>query len=226
MFTGLVQDIGTLEQVRHGSGGATLRISSAFDVADLDLGESIAVSGVCLTVTGTWDGGFDADASPETMARSTLGELRPGARVHLERALRVGDRLGGHFVSGHVDATGRVTSSNRKGNSVVVRFAVDSSIDRYLVEKGSVCVDGVSLTINGVGSGWFELAIIPHTATATRLSDLRTGDRVNVEVDILGKYVESLLGAGTNLPANSKDREAEKSGISLEMLTAQGYVRK
>ncbi len=196
MFTGLVEDVGTLlEATDRGDGGRDLRIRpSRIEPAELTDGESVAVDGVCLTVSSRAEGVFSAVAGPETLRRTTLGRIREGAALHLERALRAGDRLGGHMVSGHVDAVAEIGARRDAGANLELEFLLPPGLCRYVVEKGSVAVDGISLTVNGVSDGGFSVALIPHTIDHTALSRKRVGDPVNVEVDVIGKYVERLLG--------------------------------
>jgi riboflavin synthase len=194
MFTGIVRDTGTVENRRLDDDGATFSIRTSLEVDDFEIGESIAVDGVCLTVTATEDDDiFEVDLSPETLDRTTLGEHDEGDPVHLERALRVGDRLGGHFVQGHVDGVGRVAEMRRDGDAWLLEIDVPDAWAPYLIEKGSIAVDGVSLTINGVEEGRFSVAIIPHTDDVTRVGSYDVGDEVNIEVDMLGKYVEQFV---------------------------------
>ena len=192
MFTGLVTEIGTLRQV-----GARLSIECAYE--SLELGESIAVSGVCLTVARIAPRGFEADASAETLSRTTLGQARVGSQVNLERALRPRDRLGGHLVSGHVDAVGTLRRTEAIAGARRLTFGLDRALARYVAEKGSITIDGVSLTVNGVSEpsvaeAWFHVAIIPHTETKTTLSAIEVGAPVNLEVDLVARYVARLAG--------------------------------
>lgn len=196
MFSGLVADVGTLRGVQRRGEGARLEVACALGAEPLAAGESISVQGVCLTVvTGSADG-FSADLSPETLARTTLGAMRGGAKVNLERALRLGDRLGGHLVLGHVDATAAVVAVRPSKEFRTARFGLPSALALEVAEKGSVAVNGVSLTVASVGQGWFEVALIPTTLGGTTLADLRPGDRVNLETDVLAKYVRRALGGG------------------------------
>lgn len=194
MFTGLVSDIGTVAERANVDEGATFWLRCGYDVDSLELGESIAVDGACLTVAELDDEGrFAVEASPETLARTTLGDRRAGDAVHLERALAVGDRLGGHFVTGHVDGIGTLRDRRRDENAWLLDFEAPGEVARYLVEKGSIAIDGVSLTINEVEGARFGVAIIPHTAEQTNLADYRPGRRVNLEADLIGKYVDKLV---------------------------------
>lgn len=198
MFTGLVSAIGALAErgSRGGSGsGARLRVRCALDGGPLELGESIAVSGCCLTVARIVGDGFEADASAETLARTTLGSLAEGAPLNLERALRAGDRMGGHLVTGHVDGVGSLAARRPVGESVAMTFAMPAPLARFVAEKGSIAVDGVSLTVNGVAGERFDVTIIPHTLGATNLGSLAVGAPVNLEVDLVARYVARLMEA-------------------------------
>jgi riboflavin synthase len=194
MFTGLVQEVGAVREVRRTASGAALWIDAPFD--DLVLGESVAVDGACLTVKESDARGFLADASTETLAKTTLGERRRGDRVHLERALRLGDRLGGHMVTGHVDGVGRMVQRSRVGDAEKVAFEVPADLAPYLAPKGSVAVDGVSLTVNGVQRTRFDVVLVPFTLTATTFAGRSLGSRVNIETDVLAKYVARLIRGG------------------------------
>ncbi len=191
-----------------------MTIQTGLDTASFELGESVAVNGVCLTVAAFGPARFEADASPETLKRSNLGRFKPGEPLNLERALRPVDRLGGHFVLGHVDGTGRVASVGTEGEFRVYRFDAGPSVTRYLVEKGSVAVDGISLTVNGCDDRSFSVAIIPHTLARTTLVRRTPGESVNLEVDILAKYVEKLLGGR---PASG--------GLTLDQLARSGFLK-
>jgi riboflavin synthase len=216
MFTGIIQDVGRLLRAEARGPGRRLTIATGLDASDFALGESIAVNGVCLTVAEASSGAgtFAADASPETLRRSNLGELRSGDAVNLERALRPVDRLGGHFVLGHVDATGCLSARKADGEFWTLSFSAPPTAMRYVVEKGSVAVDGVSLTVSALGDQGFSVAVIPHTLERTNLPSRRVGDRVNIEVDILGKYVERLLQ-----PAGKGE------GVTLELLARSGFLK-
>ncbi|MGZ6970838.1 MAG: riboflavin synthase [Thermoanaerobaculia bacterium] len=197
MFTGLVSAVARVVSLRSGAAGAVLAVERPPDFGDAAVGESIAVSGVCLTVVPPAAPGQPLffDVSPETLSRSALGGLAAGAGVNLERALRASDRLGGHIVAGHVDGTAEVLGIEKSGDSWTFRFSLPLPLARYAVEKGSIAVDGISLTVAALGEGSFDVAVIPHTFTATTLGMKKPGDRVNLEVDVLGKYVERLLAA-------------------------------
>ena len=198
MFTGIVEELGEVAGIEHRGDAARLTIRGA--ITDTSPGESISVNGVCLTVTDIADGTFTADVMGETLDRSGLGALTPGARVNLERSVRLADRLGGHLVQGHVDATGTVLSRTPSANWDQVRIGIPAKISRYVVEKGSIAVDGISLTVSALGDAdpktsgtWFEVCLIPETLNRTTLGASQPGDIVNLEVDVLAKYVEKLL---------------------------------
>lgn len=194
MFTGIVEETGTVRTTRPREGGVTFEIAAAVVLDDVELGASIAVNGCCLTVTAFDDGAFTCDAVIETLARTNLGVLAPGDRVNLERPLRVGDRLGGHLVQGHVDATGTVRARDpQPDGSVLIGFTAPPEVMRYVVHKGSVTVDGISLTVAAVATDGFTVAVIPHTLAVTTLGGRAPGDAVNLEADTVAKYVERLL---------------------------------
>lgn len=204
MFTGIIQGLGTVLERRPADGGAALTIAPDFALEESQEGESIAVDGVCLTARAMGERRFSADVSPETLRRSTLGQLRPGGRVNLERALRLTDRLGGHLVSGHVDCTGKVLARQPLGDFTLFTFSVEPRLERYMVEKGSIAVSGVSLTVNSCARGSCTVSVIPHTLQVTALGLLAVGDAVNIEVDLVGKYVEKLLAGRVPQPVEQK----------------------
>lgn len=200
MFTGIIEGVGTLaaREDRGGDARFTFEVGGLpFD--DVRLGESIAVNGVCLTVVEFDARSFQADASNETLALTTLGTLPAGAALNLERAMRPSDRLGGHLVSGHVDGVGRVLSIHDDARAQRWRFAAPAALLKYIAKKGSVCVDGVSLTVNEVDGEGFEVALIPHTVAHTRFAETGVGDAVNLEIDLVARYVERLLGRGDDM---------------------------
>lgn len=192
MFTGLIADLGSVKGIESDADGATLEISTAL-ADELAVGDSVAVNGVCLTATAIDDGAFRAQAMQETLRRSSLRRLRPGSRVNLELALRADGRLGGHIVQGHVDGTGTIGGLREEGFARVLEIDVDDELARYLVEKGSVALDGVSLTVSELRDGGFSVSLIPETLLRTNLGEAQVGDRVNIEADILAKHVERLL---------------------------------
>jgi riboflavin synthase len=193
MFTGIIQGLGTLFEKRPAGGGMIFGLEADFNLTDPEEGESIAVNGACLTARNIKGNRFYVDVSPESLRRTVLGTLQTGSRVNLERALRLNDRLGGHLVSGHVDAQGQVKERRSAGDFTLFTFTLDSALTRYVVEKGSITINGVSLTVNSCDRDRFSVSIIPHTLAVTSLGRLREGDQVNIEVDIIGKYVEKLL---------------------------------
>ena len=216
IFTGLIIEVGRVRRFDRRADGAYLAIEASKVLEGTRLGDSISINGVDLTVIEIGSDFFSADASLETLKRSTLGEFRAGRRVNLERALAVGERLGGHMVQGHVDGTGELVRVKEEGNAYRMRFGFALELGRYIAMKGSITVDGISLTVAGMGDDWFEVAIIPHTWRETILSELKNGDRVNLEVDVLAKYVERLLTKGEEAPAAA-------SKLTIEYLQERGY---
>jgi riboflavin synthase len=198
MFTGLVAAIGVLARRAERGPGARLAFRAQLDGGPLELGESIAIDGCCLSVASIQRDGFEADASAETLSRTTLGRAAPGSAVNLERALRAGDRMGGHLVTGHVDGVGELVARRPVGEAVAMTFAVPPPLAKFVAEKGSIAVSGVSLTVNAVGAGGrFDVTLIPITLAATNLGALSPGARVNLEVDLVARYVARLLEAGS-----------------------------
>ena len=206
MFTGLIEEIGQIVSVNRHEHLVDITIEAHTVFDDLSIGDSITINGACLSVTSIGDNAFTVQAVDETINRTTLGNLKRGSSVNLERALRVGDRLGGHLVQGHVDSTGRVTSVRKTGNNLLISIAADPGFERYIVEKGSITIDGISLTVTYVRGGEFGVSIIPHTTAVTTLQHARIGDRVNLETDILAKYVEKLLHTGGGLTINHLEK--------------------
>jgi riboflavin synthase len=193
MFTGIVREVGRVVATRGDGDGRRLEVAAPETAPDTAVGESISVNGCCLTAVAVADGRIAFDAVPETLARTGLGALEPGARVNLEPALRAGDPLGGHYVQGHVDGRGRVRAAQPEGEGRRVWIDVEPVLLRHVVEKGSIAVDGTSLTVAAVDNAGFAVALVPHTLTATTLADLNPGDEVNLEADVLAKYVEKLV---------------------------------
>jgi riboflavin synthase alpha subunit len=194
VFTGLIREIGTVESIDRDATGARIRVGASL-AAELRDGDSVAVTGACLTLAARADRAFEADVMNQTLSLTTLGDLEPGAAVNLEPALRAGEPLGGHFVQGHVDGTGEVLASSEDGFSRRIRVAVPAELGRYLVEHGSVAVDGVSLTVAALDDTGFEVMLIPHTLEVTNLGRLTRGRAVNIETDVIGKYVQRSLAA-------------------------------
>ncbi len=220
MFTGIIETMGTISAVRPAAAGSRMTIRTDLDLASTKIGDSIAVNGACLTAVEISAAGFAVDVSPETLTLSTLGNARSGTRVNLERAMRLSDRLDGHLVSGHIDGQGKMTYIKDLGGVLIVGFSVDETLGRYMIKKGSVAVDGISLTINTCGKDHFEVSIIPHTAKMTTIGIKKPGDAVNVETDIIGKYVEKFITGRAH-----GDRPDEKeSGIDMEMLAKTGFL--
>lgn len=195
MFTGIVEEVGRVQSIRREPANAVLTIAASKVLEDVHLGDSIAVCGVCLTVTSFTSSAFTADVMHETLNRSSLGALKPGSPVNLERAMPANGRFGGHIVSGHIDGTGRITRIRPDGNAIWYTVSATPSLLRYIVEKGSIAIDGISLTVAAVTGRDFSVSIIPHTQGQTTLSARRVGDTVNLETDCIGKYVEKLLGS-------------------------------
>lgn len=218
MFTGIIQAIGKIAVIETHSGDARVRIDTgALDMGDVRQGDSISVNGVCLTAVEQGTSGFTADVSNETLAHTTLGSLRAGDRVNLEKALTPSSRLGGHFVSGHVDGVGEVLERPREGRSVRFRMRAPAGLARYIAVKGSICVDGVSLTVNTVTGADFEFNAVPHSLQATILDDYRPGRRVNLEVDLIARYLERLLLG---------ERAAGEDGtLSHAFLAEHGFIK-
>ena len=215
MFTGIVEEMGVIRSIRRGACSAVLSIGAETVLSDLKIGDSVAVNGVCLTATTVDAGGFTADVMHETLNRSSLGALVPGNPVNLERAMAANGRFGGHMVAGHIDGTGTITARRQDDNAVWYTVSAAPSLLRYIVEKGSIAIDGISLTVASVAADRFSVSVIPHTAAVTVLGRKRPGDIVNLETDIIGKYVEKLLRPAADT--------APKGGISLEFLMENGF---
>ena len=218
MFTGLIEGKGKIKAISQVRGDRVLTIAPLFDLTGCRIGDSISVDGVCLTVTSLKEGHLKMDVSEETVSRSTMGQLRPGDEVNLERALRLTERLGGHLVSGHVDGMGKVLKKEQRQQSWVLRIGVDEALGRYMIEKGSVAVDGISLTINDCQDTYFEVNIIPQTAQKTTLLGKKVGDSVNIETDLIGKYVEKFL-----FKDKMSEQRKERSSINEDTLRKFGF---
>lgn len=221
MFTGLIEEVGTIQSVRHGARSCVLTIGCRTVLEGSQIGDSIAVNGVCLTVTSMGGSYYTADVMAETMNRSSLGQLSTGAKVNLERAMPANGRFGGHIVSGHIDGTGTVQSIEPDDNAVWYTIAAKADLLRYIVEKGSITIDGISLTVAYVDAHCFKVSIIPHTQQVTALHDRKVGDIVNLECDIIGKYVEKLMRPA---PAAEEQETKKESGITEDFLKKYGFL--
>ena len=218
MFTGIIEEIGTLKSVRHGHKSAVLEIKATKVLTDTKIGDSISVNGVCLTVTTLGTNSFTADAMPETLKRSNLGSLLPGHPLNLERAMQLGDRFGGHIVSGHVDGEGTILNFKEDDNAIWITIQAEPATLHYIVEKGSIAIDGISLTVASVEAETFKVSIIPHTRHETTLCIKVPGSRVNLECDIVAKYIERFSGFG-----QQASTENSSSKISMRFLEDNGY---
>lgn len=219
MFTGIIEGSGSIFEKRPAGGGMVFGIEAGFDLTEPEEGESIAVNGVCLTAREITGRRFLVDVSPESLDRTNLGKVAVGSTVNLERALQLSDRLGGHLVSGHVDAVAKIISRKPLGDFVLFTFEVPGGLGRYIIEKGSITIDGISLTVNSVDERTFSVSIIPHTLEITTLGSLGQGDQVNIEVDLIGKYVEKLLSV--------KPEGGETPGVSMNpaFLAEHGFIK-
>lgn len=215
MFTGIVEELGSIRSVRRGQHSSVLSIAAKDILSDLKIGDSVAVNGVCLTATTVDGSGFTADVMHETLNRSSLGSLTVGRHVNLERAMAANGRFGGHIVSGHIDGTGTITALRKDDNAVWYTISASQELLRYIVEKGSIAIDGISLTVAEVGESWFSISAIPHTVAVTTLGEKRPGDTVNLENDVIGKYVEKLL--------RPQPQETDKGSLTLEFLAQHGF---
>ena len=219
MFTGIIEAVGTITTIKSHGQGKVLTIDTDLDFSQCRIGDSIAVNGACLTAVAFHKHAFSADMAPETVSRTTFSQKKPGSRVNLERALRLSDRLDGHLVSGHIDGTGTILSLQKLSNAVILTVGVSEDLAGEMIEKGSVAMDGVSLTINKVMDDAFELSIIPHTARITTIASMTVGTTVNIETDVLGKYVKRFLQTGM-VPG----KEAPGRGLSMELLAKNGFL--
>lgn len=213
MFTGLIEDTGRVAAFDRRGEAGVLRVETALNLEEINLGDSVSVNGACLTVTAKAGGTLTFDVSPETLTRTTFRNLRIGSSTNLERALRLGDRLGGHIVTGHIDCCGKLVKLETRAGNRILDFALPPENARYIVDKGSVAIDGISLTVNGVSNGSFTVNIIPHTLAKTTLADLKIGNEVNIETDIIGKYVERLAQPWKT-----------GGGLSMKTLAENGFI--
>jgi riboflavin synthase len=219
MFTGIIEGLGAISAIRPSGPGRRLTVDADFELTGSKVGDSISVSGACLTAVRMAGRRFDADVSPETLDKTTFGAARVGERVNLERAMRLSDRVDGHLVSGHIDGSGVIESREAVGNVLVVGIGVSEELARFMIVKGSVAVDGISLTINTLEPGRFSVSIIPHTAGLTTVGFKPKGERVNIEVDMIGKYVERFLSA------RQGSVSSQPSGVTMEMLARAGFMK-
>lgn len=221
MFTGIIESFGTIKRIESKGEGKVLYIACDLDLSQSKIGDSIAVNGACLTAVSLEKNAFKVDMAPETVDRTTFKSLVSGSRVNIERALKLSDRIDGHLVSGHIDGTGIISSITRKSNAVIMKIEIPSKIAADMIEKGSVAIEGISLTINKCSDKDFEVSIIPHTADITTIGLKRVGDEVNIETDMIGKYVKkSLMGSHSKndaLPKGGKD-------ISMALLARNGFL--
>ena len=213
MFTGLIEAVGRVTACERRGAAAVLTVATTLPVSEIAIGDSVAVNGACLTVTAKGEATLTFDVSPETLAGTTIESLRSGRNVNLERALRLGDRMGGHIVTGHVDCIGKLLQSSETSGNRVLEFSLPPDHARYLVHKGSVAIDGISLTVNAVSTGGFSVNIIPLTYSSTTLAQCKAGDRVNIETDIIGKYVERLTTPWK-----------KEGGLSMKTLAENGFI--
>lgn len=217
MFTGIIEEVGEVKAVTLGARSMKLKISAKKILSDIQVGDSIAVNGICLTVTSYTGKDFTADAMPETVRVTSFSKMKSGDWVNLERALTLNRRLGGHIVSGHVDGLGEITEMNRDDNAVFIQVKIPESLAKYIVSKGSITIDGISLTVVSCARTWFSVSVIPHTASETTLGLKKPGDMVNIENDMLGKYIERLLNF------SQEETQSVKSGIDAAFLTQHGF---
>jgi riboflavin synthase len=220
MFTGIIEGLGTIREMRPVGQGRRMTLDSDFPLERTRIGDSISVSGACLTVVMIDDRRFEVDVSPETLLKTTFKSARIGDRVNLERALRLSDRIDGHLVSGHIDGIGSVALKQSKGNATVIAFKVPEAISYYIIKKGSIAVDGISLTVNNCGINRFEVGIIPHTEKLTTITFKKVGDLVNIETDMIGKYVERFV-AGKQ---HDKGEKGSGGALDMEFLAKTGFV--
>jgi riboflavin synthase len=217
MFTGIIEGFGTIRSVSDAGQGKKFTIEADFDLSGTKIGDSIAVDGGCLTAVKINNRSFDVDVSPETIEKSKFKSAKAGQRVNLERALKLSDRLDGHIVTGHIDGVGTISSVEEKSNAVIIKIKAPIQVMKYIIEKGSVAVDGTSLTVNSVGDDWFSLAVIPHTKGLSTIGSGKTGDRVNLESDVIGKYIEKLI-------TGKKSDPDEEQGLSIDFLRQNGFL--
>lgn len=220
MFTGIIEGFGSINQIGKSDQGVQITVDADFELNQTKIGDSIAVNGACLTVVSMSGNRFQADVSLETLKKTTFNRIKIGDRVNLERALRLSDRIDGHLVSGHIDGVSVIKNKRKSGNAILITFETTPELSRYMIQKGSVAVDGISLTINNCDEFSFEVSIIPHTAKLTTIGFKKTGDAVNIETDLIGKYVERFV---TN-KQDSQKPEPSKTAIDKEYLLKTGFI--
>jgi len=215
IFTGIIEELGTINNIEHGTNSSRVNVRASQVLGDVKIGDSIAINGVCLTVTTFDTSHFVADVMAETLAKTNLNELNPGKQVNLERAVRLGDRMGGHLVQGHVDGVGKIIGQEKLDIATIFRIKAPAEVMAYIVKKGSVAIDGISLTVVEVTADSFTVSLIPHTAAMTTLGFKKPGDTVNLETDIIGRYIEKLI---------MSKQENKKSDLSLGFLAEHGFL--
>jgi riboflavin synthase len=223
MFTGIIEGLGTITGIQPSGMGKHFTIDADFDLDRLKIGDSVAVNGACLTAVKAGERRFEVDVAPETLSLTTFSQARIGDRVNLERALRLSDRLDGHLVSGHIDGLGAIKSRSEKSNAIIISISVPVHLTRYMILKGSVAVDGVSLTINECQSDFFEVSIIPYTAALTTVGFKKIGAGVNIETDLIGKYIERFVSKGTE--ETTHENAARGPGIDMALLAKSGFIK-
>ena len=221
MFTGIIESCGSILGIRPDGEGKILEIGCDLDLSDTRIGDSIAVNGACVTAVSLGKSRFSVDMAPETVSRTTFNRMTRGSRVNIERAMKLSGRIDGHLVSGHIDGTGRITAIQKESNAVIVGVAVAKDLAMDMIEKGSVAIDGISLTINQVADDGFEVSIIPHTFAMTTIGFKQVGDLVNIETDMIGKYVRKFVTAGRQ---GSGDGQQPSTGISMATLAKNGFL--
>ena len=221
MFTGIIEGSGTISGIKPSGQSRRMAINADYELDNTKIGDSIAVNGACLTVVSFSGRRFEVDVSPETVAKTTLGKAKIGDRVNLERALRISDRIDGHLVSGHIDGIGTIKSRKTQENAIIITFNIPKSVAYYIIKKGSVAVDGISLTVNECDHESFQVSIIPHTAKLTTLGFKKISDSVNVETDMIGKYVERFV---TQSKESGNEKETEKSSVDMQFLARTGFI--
>jgi riboflavin synthase len=225
MFTGIIESLGIIKRIESKGEGKILQIACDLDLSGTGTGDSIAVNGACLTATFVDRQSFKVDMAPETVQRTTFKHLSVGSRVNIERALKLGSRIDGHLVSGHIDGTGTIGSIERKSNALILTIKVPTELGRDMIEKGSVAVDGISLTINQCSAGKFQVSIIPHTAAITTIGFKSPGDEVNIETDMIGKYIKKIMTKGRSSKNDAgSQKNTQDAGISMTLLAQNGFL--